>query len=153
NIAVQAFPKSGTTVLWRPPPNWDRKKPLITLRNVEGVRISGFTVDGENRVDQLVVAQGLCPRAKLDRMYMRGFSRCAIRFENCSGAPEGGAFVVSRVRATSGEQSGAQNALMFAAGSPADASTANAEVLVTDCRFEGPYEAAVRVENTLRGVT
>jgi hypothetical protein len=148
NVAVQAFPKSGTSVLWRPPSNWDRKRPLISLNDAEGLRINGFTIDGENRVDHLIKIQGQCPNLRLSRLQLRGFNDCAVRFQNALGT-EAAPVIVNRVRTTTGEQRGARAALIFTGDGHADRLKVNEHILVADSRFEGPYEAGAVADSSL----
>jgi hypothetical protein len=81
NLIIES---EGRTVAWRAPQG---KSPpcLIILRGVEGLRLQGFTLDGDNRCKNIVQIYGICPGTSLDNLTLTGFTDSGMVFWNCEG--------------------------------------------------------------------
>jgi serine/threonine protein kinase len=82
NLAIEA--EEGKTIRWRPSDKPGTTK-LFAVYKAEGVRVKGFTLDGENRVDILVNLFHRCPGVKLEELKLQGFKKYGIWVTNCEG--------------------------------------------------------------------
>ncbi len=82
NVVIEA--EEGKTIHWRPSPKEGATK-LFAVYKAEGVRIKGFTLDGDNRIDILVNLFHRCPGTKLEDLKLQGFRKYGIWVTNCEG--------------------------------------------------------------------
>jgi eukaryotic-like serine/threonine-protein kinase len=82
HVSIEA--EEGKTIHWRSSPKSEPTK-LFAVQKAEGVRIKGFILDGENRVDLLVNLWHRCPGTKLEDLKLQGFKKYAIWVTNCEG--------------------------------------------------------------------
>ncbi len=135
-VTIESGLPDGKPVQWRLPRSHKEDQPLLKLSGFTSLTVRGFVLDGQDRVQNLVVLSGSCPGLTLEDLHLKGFQRSALCFRDCKGS---GDLPVSvhRVRVTPTRE--ALSALAF----DAQGEEGNANVVVSDCRFEGPYEAAV----------
>jgi hypothetical protein len=133
-MAIQAFPKDGTKVVWRPPAGAEAGRPLLRVRGVAGLRLHGFTFDGENRVDDLIHLDGVGAGVRLERLELAGFNRYGVRLTGAGGTAAA-PVVLRHLRFTS-------EARAATAGVGFDPPAAH-HVHVAHCRFEGPCTAGL----------
>ncbi len=140
NITVESGHPSGKATTWRVK---EGAATILSFAGVAGVTFKNIEFDGEGQVDNLVTINGRCPGLTLEDVQLRGFRRAAVVLTNGSGTgqePIG----LRRLRTTTTKAADA--ALAFAAPRGD-----NQDILVSDCRFEGPYKSAVRIDGTLLG--
>src|SRR4029077_5062524 len=63
----------------------EQKNAFIELFRTEDLHLKGFTLDGDNRVDDLVALFGHCPGLTMEDIDCRGFKRSAVNIPHCSG--------------------------------------------------------------------
>jgi serine/threonine protein kinase len=135
NVSIEAA--EGKIIRWHPTAS-SRATKLFMVSKIEGVRIKGFTLDGENRLDILVNLFHRCPGTRLEDLKLLGFKKYGVWVTNC----EGGKSVEQRIRfdgvmftTTAAEQS----ALHFSIEPGARASIPkNRFFSFHDCSFAGP---------------
>jgi serine/threonine protein kinase len=115
---------------------------LIALSNVEGLHLKGFDIDGQDRVPDLVVLSGRCPGLVLEDLHLKGFTHSAVSLRNCTASTSSAPVTLHKVRITSSKITPA--ALDFQVNSRV-APGLNRDVVVADCRLEGPFQAAVDI--------
>jgi serine/threonine protein kinase len=134
DVRIEGAP--DRVVLWRVPPGHKEGQPLLQLTRVAGLTIGNFTLDGLDRVRDLVAISGACPGLKLEDLELRGFSANGVTVRNAEGDGDLPLTLQSlRIRPAHP----AASAVRF----EADAEKPTRHVRVTDCRLEGPYQAAV----------
>ena len=138
DVAVEGAAPGDRPVVWRAPRGHRDETPLVSVDGVAGLRLRNFTLDGQDRAQELVALAGPCPGLVLEDVGFVGFRRAAVRLADCSGEP-GRPVTLQRVRAASAR--GAASALAFE-GRPGGG---NRSVRVLDGRLEGPYQAAVTI--------
>jgi serine/threonine protein kinase len=139
---------AGKHVVWRAPAQLAGDRFLV-LANQAGLHIKGFTIDGDNRVPDLIVVTGRCPGLTLEDVQLQGFQHSGVTLWDCSGerAPEG-EIILKSVRVLAYKK--ADCALRMS--SDPWGAAGNEYLTVTDCRFEGPYQAAVKIDGPLTDV-
>lgn len=133
-------PNGGRTV-WRLPKS-SKEKALLELHNTEGLAVKGFALDGENRLDDLVVLFGECPGLTLENIECQGFKHSAINILHCTGTAER-PVALTALRATTANK--AEAALLFNHRDSITKPHGNDHIRVADCVFVGPYSAAVEL--------
>jgi hypothetical protein len=118
----------------------DRNVPMVSLSNVEDLRIKGIVFDGEHRVENLFALSGACRGLKLEDVLLRGFNGSGVLLTDCTGTAEA-PVTLQGLRFTTRPKTGSTAALVLAPGT-------NRHLLATECRFEGPFESCVRLEGT-----
>jgi hypothetical protein len=141
NVWVEGRTAAGKPVRWAPGPGHAGGKPLLEVLGVSGVRFENFELDGQGKLDDLVVLSGLCPGLELGRLQLRGYRRAAVRTQNLVGLPnerkdDRKLITLAGLRTLPAE--GAE-ALRFEAA-PGQLTR---HVLVRDGRFDGPAKAAI----------
>lgn len=142
DVSIEGRTDSGRPVLWRPPVVHGAEQPLVSLENVSGLRLTGFDLDGRGQVQDLVVLSDKCPGLTLDGVSLRGYTRSAVRLQDCAGAPFR-PVTLKNLAVTAGQA--AETALLFEAGT--DRLIQHVEVRAS--RFVGPFRAAVRIAGPL----
>jgi serine/threonine protein kinase len=135
-VTIESGLPNGKPVQWRLPRSHKEDQPLLKLSGFTSLTIRGCVLDGQDRVQNLIVLSGSCPGLTLEDLHLKGFRRSALCFRDCQGGNEL-PVSVHRVRVTPTRESA--SALAFE-GRPEDG---NANIAVADCRFEGPFQAAV----------
>lgn len=133
-------------VLWSFPDDAKESR-FVALSNVQGLRLKGFTIDGKNKVRDLITVQGNCPGLVFENLELRGFSQNGVVFWNCGGDSEQGPVKLSQVRFLSAPDT--ESALLFQARENVSPPF-NHNLLVSDCRFEGPCKAVVQLASSVR---
>jgi hypothetical protein len=154
NLTLESSPPSkDTDTVWRLPTDRQtesgKSPPILSLSNIEGLRIKGIVFDGENYPAHLISITGRCPGLKMERLELKGFQGSAIRFQDCVGKRDDPAsFKQLRIRPA--RSAGAEYALLFDRGPRPDIGALNQFLAFHECRFEGQYNvAAVRLEGAV----
>jgi hypothetical protein len=141
NLTIEA--DSDKPVLWRAPA---KGKPscLIALSNVEGLKLRGFTFDGDNRCQQCVILlTGRCPGTALEDVTVQGFTTTTgVLIANCEGS-EARPVTLLNVAVTTPADKKADAALAFDLD-PQIQPPANRFIQFTDCRLSGVFQDRVR---------
>jgi serine/threonine protein kinase len=140
---VTIEPESGKTVSWKPPAGAKR---LLELRNIEGLRVKGITLDGGGQAEHAVTLAFNCPDVKLEDLTLQGFTQSAVLFANCAGETNR-PVLLQRVRAATSRE--VEAALIFNAAANMSPPR-NRAIRVKDSRFEGPYKATVQINSLER---
>ncbi len=149
DITIRAGNHSGL-VVWKCPPNPPEGR-FVALSNVQGFRLQGFVLDGQDHVDNLVVLSGPCPGLFIEDVSLRGFRQNGIVTWNCQGRGENAPVTLSNVRAIS-THSEVDAGLVFNADSRTNAPV-NQHFVIQECRFEGPFrKAAVQLASPVLGI-
>jgi hypothetical protein len=135
---VTIEPEPGKTVTWRAPAN---SKQLLELKNVEGLRFRGIIFDGGDRAEYAVVLALRCADVRLENVTIQGFTHSAVRLMNCAGETNK-PVLLQQVRMLTAKD--VEAALLFDVRSAVLNPAFNQNIKVKDCRFEGPFRAAVQ---------
>jgi serine/threonine protein kinase len=88
NVTVEGRTPAGETVILRPGPDHTSGEPLLRIDGVPGgLRIERFTIDGQNRCENLVELTGTCPGFALEWCHLQGFKRGGIHARQVAGQP------------------------------------------------------------------
>lgn len=148
-VTVIGARADGQPVLWQPPPGHERS-PVLQIADLEGFALRGFQLDGDDdRVDGLISIRGRCPGLRLEELHLTQFKRVGIELRDAVGEADA-PVTLQRVRFESGRKNQRLAALALAASGP---NGENRHVLVTDCRFEGFFQAMIRVDGSLTFAT
>jgi hypothetical protein len=133
-------------VRWICPPVKDEM--FIGLTGVEGLHLKGFTFDGLNRVKDLVKISGHCPGLVLEDVQLEGFTRLGVALWNCTGNANKEITIkdvrfITKVPVQAGLAFFAQASVI---------PPQNENIVVSDCRFEGPFASAVQFASAAVGV-
>jgi hypothetical protein len=109
------------------------------------VAVRNFTLDGQDRVRDLVSISGPCPGLKLEDLDLRGFTTNAVTVRNADGDPEH-PLTLQRLRIRPTRS--AVSALRF----EAEPEKVTRHVCVADSRLEGPYQAVVILAGPVSGI-
>jgi serine/threonine protein kinase len=128
-VTVEADP--GKTIVWTAGAN--PASPLIEI-SAEGFVLRGFTINGNNEVNDLIRLTGRIPGATLSRLQLKGFKRAAVQVRNCQG--ESGRRVTISELVTPPDAN-AETPVAFDIDSlrPAPSSF----LAIRNCRFDGTY--------------
>lgn len=133
----------GQPVTWRLPTDkaagW-----LVEIVNCDGPRLIGFVFDGRGAVDTPLRLSGSNPGATIEDVRVQNFRQAGVKLAGCGGEP-GRPVTLHRVRVTA-EGGNADAGLVVAADIP------SRHIAVRDCRFEGPFTAAVAVDGPAEDV-
>jgi len=131
-------------VVWRMPTSIKDQKPaFIELFKTEDLHLKGFTLDGQNRVDDLVTLFGRCPGLTLEDITCQGFKRSAVNISHCSGQTNRPVSLMGlRVVTTKKVEA----ALIFGFQPNIIEPRGNDHIRVVSCMFVGPYDAAVELK-------
>jgi serine/threonine protein kinase len=143
NVTIE--PEAGKTIRWRPGPREGASK-LFSVYKAEGVRVKGFTLDGENRVDILVNLYHRCPGTRLEDMKLTGFRKYGIWVTNGEGGKEADRRIqFNRLEIVTTQLE--QAAFYFSiAPSVRDTPPKNQYFSLNDCKWEGPGQQ-VKTQN------
>src|SRR5262249_36507247 len=81
-------PEDGQEVVWRLPERMDAAKYLLGISSVARVHVRGLTLDGGNKVDQVILIGGRNPGITLEDLRIRGFKENGVLIVGCSGTPD-----------------------------------------------------------------
>ncbi len=140
-LTIQGEGPGGKSIVWRLPKT-SKEKVLLELHNTEGIRVKGFTFDGDGRTDDLVVLFGQCPGLTLEDISFQGFKRSAINILHCAGAADRPVTLVN-LRAVTIDK--AEAALLFNFRESIKEPRGNNHIRVSDSVFVGPFQAAVEL--------
>jgi serine/threonine protein kinase len=145
-VSVEGQAPSGGHVRWRAPEGHPASQPLVKIHGRSGFHLGGVTLDGENRLEKLMVVAGNCPGLTLHDLHLTGFCQTGLTLRSCCGVA-GTPCTLTRLRVRPGRSADAALVLE----SPTDERTAHIEIC--DCRLEGPYRAALVVKGPTMGLT
>jgi serine/threonine protein kinase len=136
DVRIEGHSPDERPVVWRAPKGRDDGRPLLKITSATGLQVSGFTLDGQDRVRTLIVLAGECPGVTLENLQLTGFQQSGIALRNCAGE-DLRPVTLQRLRVVPTRAAG--SALHF----DSRGEEVNRAIRVVNCRLEGPYEAAV----------
>ena len=137
-ITIEGRSPTGAAVFWHPPRDHSADQALVQISEGSNLTLTGFTLHGEERVQDLVSLAGPSAGLTLEDMQLQGFRRNGVVLHHCTGTDK---LPVTLQRLRIVPVRAASSALAFEAGS----GESNRHVRVLDCRLEGPYQAAVEL--------
>jgi hypothetical protein len=140
-ITIEGEAPSGGHVLWRMPKSV-KDHAFIELFTTEDLHLKGFTLDGDNRADDIVALFGRCPGLTLEDISCQGFNRSAIHISHCSGRADKPVSIVG-LHATTVKK--VEAALLFSFRQSIVDPRDNDHMRISRCTFIGPYESAVKL--------
>jgi hypothetical protein len=137
-IRIEARSPTGAAVCWRPPPGHPADQPLLRISAGAELTLKGFTLDGQDRVNDLVSLTGPSAGLTLEDLDLHGFQQNGVVLHDCSGREEQPITLqglhIASIRPAS-------SAVFLAARE----GEANSYIRILDCFFDGPYQVAVRL--------
>jgi hypothetical protein len=131
NLTIEAEP--GKTITWRCPPRIPRDaNKLLLVSAVAGLQLKGITLDGDGRLDNLLVLFGECPGTRLENLILKGYKKHGIQISNCSGSSEQRIVLANLHFFGRPGQTGLFFDVLTGSGV-----TANRYISVRDCSFHG----------------
>jgi hypothetical protein len=125
-------------VTWRAPKGKESAY-LVTLRGAEGLKMSGFTFDGEGRVKYGVVLAGHCQGTALDGLTIQGCTASNLLIQNCEGDKDR-PVTVGKVKLVTAADKPANAAIEFAAFDGK-----YRFIRFSDVQLDGPFKAPVLI--------
>jgi serine/threonine protein kinase len=138
-VTIEAEP--GMKVLWQLSKTPGKAKQLLTLSGTEGLHLTGFVFDGDERVDQILLLTGECAGLTLENLELRGFNEAALLVMNCTGKKDQ---PVSLLDIHAVTKKSVDAALAFRIHPRIISPRINQYFVVRNCRFEGPFRQAIR---------
>jgi hypothetical protein len=135
HVTIETDKDMSGPFVWTLPKNAKSGR-ILNLMDVEGLSIQGFTLDGQNRIDDLVLLSGRCSGLVLDSLRLEGFKGTGIQIVNCAGEPNW-PVTVSRVAFVGGSKEKAK-APMVVDVNPS-IRLQNDNILIRDCRVLGNF--------------
>lgn len=87
NVTIQAeIGDDGKRARLVPPPSHRVTDPLISIENIEGLKLTGFLIDGEGGVQTALEVKGKCVGLALDDLRVEGFQQQGILVDGLSGS-------------------------------------------------------------------
>jgi serine/threonine protein kinase len=139
DITIEA--ETGKEVVLRYPEKMEAGKYLLFASQVARIRLRGLTLDGCNKVDQVVVLAGKTPGLTLEDVRIRGFKENGVLLVGCSGTAE---LPVSLLRVETQTATPATAGIAFRAGRKSEP---NEYITIRNCRFNGPYQSPVAIQD------
>jgi serine/threonine protein kinase len=133
NLTIEA--DTSHTVVWSSPANLGGKTNLIDVRNIEGLTVRGFTLDGENKVEQVVSLHGNCPGLKLEGLKIKGFTKAGVLVTNCAGTSDRPVNLSRLTFVAEGQPR--EGGLLFSFQKLIKDPPLNRHIKVQNCTFEG----------------
>jgi serine/threonine protein kinase len=138
DITIEGRSPTGAAVYWHPPRDHSADQALVQISEGSNLTLKGFTLHGEERVQDLVSLAGPSAGLTLEDMQLQGFCRNGVVLNHCTGTDK---LPVTLQRLRIVPTRAAASALALEAGS----GESNRHVRVLDCRLEGPYQSAVEL--------
>jgi hypothetical protein len=144
NVTLQA--EDGKMVEWRIPDLKHEPKQFVVLSNVEGWLIQGFSFDGRNRVEDVILLTGSCAGVTVRNVEVQGFRKRGINVVNCAGrSMQPVTLQHLTIRTKDEKEAGIALDTVKIVPDPR-----NEHILVKDCRFEGPFKTKVLLVDPAR---
>lgn len=128
------------------------REPLLSIDRVDGLKLKGFVLDGENKMEELIRISGSCPGLTLENLRLRNFKRTGIHVSGCNNRRGREARLqglqIDLPAATARDKHTPGPAALGFYSVPGQFMVSQF-VIVQDCRFEGPYEAAVHFRSNV----
>jgi eukaryotic-like serine/threonine-protein kinase len=134
NLTIESADPSRP-VVWSFPTNPAGATHLIDVRNIEGLKVRGFIMDGDNKVEEAVSLHGNCPGLKLEDLKIKGFTKAGVLVTNCAGTTER-PVTLSRLTFI-GEGQQKEAGLLFSFAKAIKDPPLNQHIKVQKCTFEG----------------
>jgi serine/threonine protein kinase len=84
-LSIEGQGPEGNPVLWHAPQGHPADQPLLRVTGRMGLRLCGMALDGEDRLQTLIVVPGSCQNFHLEDCDLRGFRQTAILFQRSDG--------------------------------------------------------------------
>jgi serine/threonine protein kinase len=75
-------------VTWSFPADAKGVTQIVDIRNVEGVTVRHFVMDGGDRANEIIRLHGNCAGLKLESLKLKGFKQYGIVVSNCAGTSD-----------------------------------------------------------------
>ncbi len=137
-ITIEGRSPTGAAVYWHPPRDHAADQALVQISEGSNLTLKGFTLHGEERVQDLVSLAGPSAGLTLEDMQLQGFRRNGVVLHHCIGT-EKLPVTLQRLRIVPVRAASAALALVAGSGE------SNRHVRVLECRLEGPYQAAIEL--------
>jgi hypothetical protein len=142
-IRIEGRSPTGTTVCWRPPPGHPADQPLLRISGGAELTMERFTLDGQDRVNDLVSLTGSSAGLTLEDLDLHGFRQNGVVLHDCNGSEEQ-PITLQGLRIASTRPASSAVFLEAREGET------NSYIRILDCCFEGPYQVAVRLHGPAR---
>jgi len=140
NLTIES---EGEQVVWRVPKAVKDPPPLIVLRGIEGLKLRGFKLEGDNRCNTVIQLSGKCPGTTLEDLRIQGFTRSGLTFLNCDGE-KGRPVTVTKVTiATAAEKDKGANAAVEFVLDPQEKDS-NHFIQFSQLTLEGAFKTPVQ---------
>jgi hypothetical protein len=135
NVRIEA--EDGKQIQWRPAPAAKQAPAnLFTVSKTRNVRIKGFILDGENRLDILVKLYHHCSSVALEDLRFQNFKKYGIWVSNCEGGDGPERVHLQKLDFVMSQKE--QTGVFFSINSKIDGISKNRFFAFTDCNFSGP---------------
>ncbi len=145
NLTIEA---DGGSVVWRTPHGAKEVLPvLVALLDVEGLKLRGFTFEGDNHCANVIKLGGKCPGTTLEDVTLQGFSGSGLVVMNCEGE-EGRPVTLTNLKVAVAPGQTANAAVEFAL-SPREKDY-NRSIHFNDLRLDGTFKTPILNRNQTR---
>jgi serine/threonine protein kinase len=112
SLTIESEDPINRPVTWSFPTDEKRATQILDIRNVEGVTIRGFVMDGGDRAVEDVRLHGNCAGLKLEDLKLKGFKQFGVVVSNCAGTSDR-PVTLSRLRFVGDEKQQRDAAIRF----------------------------------------
>jgi serine/threonine protein kinase len=117
---------------------------LIDVRNIEGLTLRGFVLDGGEQAEQVIRLHGNCPGLKLEDLKIKGFKQVGVLITNCAGTNDRPVILSKLSLIAEGQPKDAGLFFYFVKGIKDP--PLNQHIKVQKCTFAGTFKSKVVVE-------
>jgi serine/threonine protein kinase len=149
-VTIKAGLENGAKVTWRPPaaPAGTDLSKLVDCVHVEGLKLQGFVLDGQNRVNELVSLGMNCAGLTLEDMQFQGYKTTALHLTNCWGDAQRPIRLDRLVVMPPTREADAAVIIESKSNIP----TPCRYIKIRDCRMAGPFKAVVQIEGQVEEI-
>ncbi|HEV3146438.1 MAG TPA: hypothetical protein VGZ47_21305, partial [Gemmataceae bacterium] len=148
DLTIEAEVPAGAYISWRLPPTANPKA-VLQLCDVEGLRIKGFSFDGQNRAENGLYLYSSCPGVTFEDIRVVNCKQSAIMLTNATGAKDR-PITFSRVRAGGTPMS---KAVIYLYAISNYSPPANENIVIQDCVLDGANKTVLRIHGSVQDFT
>ncbi|MFL5340818.1 MAG: protein kinase domain-containing protein [Gemmataceae bacterium] len=149
NVVIEAQVPTGEYMPWRLPASAPATSSVLVLTAVEGLTFRNFVFDGQNTAKNGIYLTARCPGVTFENCRVQNCVDSAIKLSNAVGEPDR-PITFRHVRVMPGKPSAA--AVNLFAHPTMGFLPADENVLVEDCLLEGPTNAVLAVDGSVKNV-
>jgi hypothetical protein len=124
---------------------------VLLISRAEELAVHGIRFQGDGRTNTAIRVTGRCPGLKLEDLEFSDFTKSCVTLVDCVGQEKRPVLLRGlRCRTSTSGDAGVDLAVTVAKSGAGSQPNKNESVLIADCRFEGQFKAAIRIDGTVK---